>query len=420
MNYTLKNKITFLTFLCLLIICRNTNQVYASDAINDAFLLNVDNPFSPKYCFTFKRQSLSLLAVGDVMFHNPQIKNAYKSELGYYDFSTTFSAVSPYIKIADYSMANFETTTAGSDRGYSGFPTFNSPDETLDALKGAGFNFLSTANNHSFDKGLKGVYRTIEQVRLRGFDINGTFHPDTQYDTRFLLKEINGIKLGILSLTYGLNGFEASYDSKTLYENVNLIFDSSFVMSQLGLMDDLGVDVSIVFIHWGNEYQLNPSSHQEKLAKDMISWGADIILGSHPHVIQKSEIVVHNDEAKYIIYSMGNFISNQSRNTLPSIPNSKFTEDGVMVYIELERDSPHDSVRIKKVKHYPSWVYKFYDSGALNYAILPTHDYISGIKNSFTFGDKKINISENIKKLILASHEQTMNRLVDYEYIPIN
>ncbi|MBF4695493.1 CapA family protein [Fusibacter ferrireducens] len=363
-----------------------------------------------------KENTLLLLATGDIMFHSPQITAAYDATRNEYDFFPSFSQIAPYVQAADYALANFETTTAGDAYTYSGYPAFNAPDRTLDGIYEAGFDFLSTANNHAFDRKLHGVHRTLEQMDQRGFDHNGTFN-NTDESQHFLIKEVKNFKLGILSITYGLNGFEQAYDSETLYKNVNLIssdYDPDFVQNQLALMDEAGVDTSIVFIHWGNEYQLEPNEAQQILAQNLVLWGADIILGSHPHVIQKNEIVKYNGEDKYVIYSMGNFISNQSRHTLTSIKNAKYTEDGIMVTIKLEKDQ-NGVTHLSEVKHIPTWVYKYSESGKNKYMVLPTIDYLTF---EGTSSNKNIEppptLSEHVLELIKASYNQSMSRCFDY------
>lgn len=347
--------------------------------------------------------SVLIVAVGDIMFHTPQMIAAYDQTTKTYDFTETFAQVAPYIRSADYALGNFETTTAGQDYAYTGYPAFNAPDATLDAIKSAGFDFLSTANNHSFDRKLHGVYRTLLQMKARSFDHGGTFEAGTDLETRYFIKEIKGIKLGILPLTYGLNGFEKAYDQETLDHTVNLI-EPEFIKTQLSLMDQAGVDQSIVFIHWGNEYQLTPNDFQKTLAHDMIDWGADLILGSHPHVIQPSEIVNFEGEDKYIIYSMGNFVSNQSRETLSNIKNSKYTEDGVMVFIKLVKDE--SGTHLDLVRHVPTWVHKYTDSGQVKYIITPTVE---------RYHDRPF-LQESLK----ASYLQTMDRLIDYSFLKQN
>ncbi len=360
-----------------------------------------------------EEDTLIIAATGDIMFHKPQMTSAYDTTAHTYNFYPPFEQIAPYIRSADYALANFETTTSGSEYDFSGYPAFNAPDETLDAIKSAGFDYLSTANNHAFDRKLDGVYRTLEQMDVRGFDHGGTYM-STDSEKRYIIKEVKGFKLGILSLTYGLNGFEKAFDAETLYKNVNLITPDAnpdFIETQLKMMESEGLDSSIVFIHWGNEYQLEPNEEQVALAHNMIEWGADIILGSHPHVIQKSEIVTYQGEDKYIIYSMGNFISNQNRKTLTSIKNAKYTEDGVMIFLTLARNE-FKQPYLKSVKHIPTWVYRYPSGGKTQYQIVPTIEYLPPENPDYEIPK---NITDaSVQKQILESYHQSKTKLLDY------
>lgn len=353
---------------------------------------------------TMYSEKITLVAVGDIMFHQPQITAAYDAASDAYDFTGTFSEITPYIQSADYALANFETTTAGEDRGYSGYPMFNVPDAALDAIQGAGFDFLSTANNHAFDKKLYGVDRTIGQMNARGFTHTGTFAEGelTQDGIRFATQDVGGVMIGILSATYGLNGFEQVYDAETLENRVNLI-DEEMLKTQLEKMSDQGIDLKIVFIHWGNEYQDVPASTQTELAEKLFDWGADVILGSHPHVIQKSAYQFSNGKKRYVIYSMGNFLSNQNRTRLTGIVHSERTEDGVMVYLIVSKNRAGQT-RLDGVSYVPTWVYRKIENGQLVYTILPVDEetYLSG---------EAANWPESVLVLMKESYDRTVSKL---------
>jgi len=322
----------------------------------------------------------TIAAVGDIMFHSTQVKAAYDNETGTYDFKPVFEPIKKYIDSVDLAIANFETVTAGPEHGYRGYPTFNSPADTLDAIKYAGFDILSTANNHSLDKGKEGIIETIDNINNVGLISVGTYKEPT---SDILIQNVNGINLAILSYTYGLNGLDSLLTEEELSYMVNLI-DENKIKSDIERADTLEVDSTLVIIHWGNEYQREPSEHQINLANKMIEWGADIILGSHPHVIQKSEIINYNGEDKYIIYSMGNFVSNQRRETLGNISNKKYTEDGVIVQLQLEKNLQDGNTIIKEVKHVPTWVNRYMVDGKLRYEIMPVEDYINAEDHGLT------------------------------------
>lgn len=309
-------------------------------------------------------KNISILAVGDIMFHMPQV---YGARLGQnsYDFNDSFKYVKKYIEDSDIAIANFETVVAGNHKGFSGFPRFNSPIETVEALENAGFDILSTANNHSIDQGVEGIISTIDRIEENGMKNIGTYR-DERRDG--LIKDENGIKLGFLSYTYGLNGLEALLPRDKSYM-VNLI-DEELIKEDIAKLREEDVDLTIVFIHWGKEYKRQASDYQKELGRKMLSWGADIILGSHPHVIQETEVINHEGKDKYIIYSMGNFLSNQRRETI----ENPYTEDGVMVLLSIEKID--DNTNINSIEYIPTWIHRYSKGNRYAYEILPVEDML--------------------------------------------
>src|SRR5690554_191707 len=167
-----------------------------------------------------KISNIKLLAVGDIMFHSPQFKAAYNNESSTYDFIPTFKHVKKYIESSDIAIGNFETVTAGEEVGFSGFPRFNAPKETLKALSEVGFNILSTANNHAIDKGRDGLIRTIDYINEYGMKNIGTYK---ERENNILIEEVEDIRIGFLSYTYGLNGLDSLLTKEELTYMVNLI-----------------------------------------------------------------------------------------------------------------------------------------------------------------------------------------------------
>lgn len=392
----MKNKLLTLTILLTIILifsaCSNQKsevedikiKKYTSNEKNETLF---DDEESNRF------STATLLAVGDVMFHNTQVYAAYNYKTKSYNFDDTFKYVKEYILDSDIAIANFETVTAGSEHGYKGYPTFNSPSETIKALKNAGFDIINTANNHSLDKGKEGIIETIENIKKYGLINIGTY---TNRNSDILIKNINGIRIAFLSYTYGCNGLEVLVSKDALDYMVSLI-EKNKIEQEIKHADNVS-DVVVVYIHWGNEYKRVPNDYQIDLAKNMFKWGADIIFGSHPHVIQKSEIINHDGEEKFIIYSLGNFVSDQRRETLRNIKNREFTEDGVIVKLKLEKDLVKNKVSIKDVDYIPTWVNKYKINGRNKYEILPVKDFIE---------DKNLDnvILEKLKK----SYINTMN-----------
>lgn len=326
-----------------------------------------------------KITSVTMAAVGDIMFHMPQINSAFNPQSGTYDFRPNFQHVKKYFEESDITVGNFETVTAGSKYSYSGYPTFNTPEEAIEALAYSGFNILATANNHSLDKGRSGIIGTIDTIDKYGMKNVGTYKEPTD---KILIEEINDISIAFLAYTYGCNGLEGLITKEELSYMVNLINEEK-IKSDIERARDEGVDIVTVFMHWGHEYQRNPSQEQKDLAHKMFNWGADIILGSHPHVIQKGEVVNVNGRDRYVIYSMGNFISNQRRETLTN-SNRKYTEDGVIVRINLEKNHSEGITTIKEIEYIPTWVYRYSLEGRLRYEILPIEEFLSTESNSLS------------------------------------
>ena len=337
-------------------------------------------------------KTATICAAGDIMFHSPQIKAAYSANTDSYDFTENFKYVKKYISEADLAIGNLETVTAGSNFGYQGYPNFNAPDEIICALKYSGFDVLSTANNHCLDQRRTGVINTIDRIYDNGLENIGTYKE--KHDLPFI-KEVNGIKIALLSYTYGCNGMEHSLTEEELGYMVNFI-DEGKIKNDIQKARELDADAVVVVIHWGNEYQLEVSEEQLELGKKIIDWGADIILGSHPHVVQKSEIVNHDGDDKFIIYSMGNFLSNQRAETV----SNKYTEDGVIVNIQLEKDFSNNKTIIKDVSYVPTWVRKYYCEGKLKYEIMPILDFVDNKNVNGIDDDTMVRMKESYSDTI--------------------
>ncbi|HLR33996.1 MAG TPA: CapA family protein [Tissierellales bacterium] len=320
-----------------------------------------------------KKTTATILATGDIMFHSPQIKAGYNPAMDSYDFNGPFKHVKKYIESADLSLGNFETVTAGPEVGFVGYPNFNSPVETLDAIKNAGYDILTTANNHCLDQRKEGLISTIKAIEDRGMKNIGTYK---EPNSSLLIENINDISMAILSYTYGCNGMEHTLDPKELNYMINLI-DEEKIKEDIEKAKDEDVDLIIVFIHWGNEYQQEPSQEQIDLGNKLADWGVDIILGSHPHVVQSSDIITKNGSETFVIYSMGNFLSNQRRENV----NNKYTEDGVIVKLQVEKNFKDEETKIKEIQYIPTWVNKYTANGKFQYEIIPTGEVLKGQEN---------------------------------------
>ncbi len=323
--------------------------------------------------------TVNLKATGDIMFHPSQLDGAYDPATKTYDFRNSFKAVKELFLNADIAIGNFEGTTAGNSvYAYQGYPLFNAPDEVLDAIKEAGFDVLSTVNNHCLDTRKAGVIRTIEQIKARGMDTVGTYV--SKPETRVLMKDVKGIKIAFLAYTEMVNGLESTMKPEDLNSMINIVNEEK-IFEDIAYAKEKNADIIIASMHWGDEYARVQAGRQEVLADKLLSAGVDIILGSHPHVIQPAQRLEYDGKTKYVIYSMGNFISNQRIETL--VPYgigeeiSKYTEDGVIVDINIEKNGETGEVTIKDVGYIPLWVYKGTTAnGNTEHVVYPIMEYI--------------------------------------------
>ncbi|HBH12891.1 MAG: Putative enzyme of poly-gamma-glutamate biosynthesis (Capsule formation) [Clostridiales bacterium 38_11] len=324
-------------------------------------------------------ERLTIAAVGDIIYHMSQIHSAYNFADGTYDFKPYFELIKPLIESADISVANYEGTTAGTAvESYMAYPRFNAPDETLDAIKYAGFDVISTINNHALDMRKYGLVRTLEQLHQRGFKTVGTYVE--RPETGVLFVEEKDIRLAFIAYTFGFNGMDVTMTAEELANMTNLI-DRDRISEDIDDAIEAEADLIIAIMHWGNEYQRNTSIEQRELADFMFSNGVDIILGSHPHVIQDAETVEYDGDTKFVIYSMGNFISNQRQESLdyeyPNLDNF-YTEDGVIVNIEIEKDFDSNKTVIKDIQFTPTWVNRYKKAPLYHYDVIPIETYLDG------------------------------------------
>ena len=325
---------------------------------------------------------ITISAVGDIMVHDDQLKAQYDKDTNSYSFDNNFKHIKPYIENSNLSIGNLETTLAGKDSKYSAYPRFNSPDSLVTALSNCGFDVLSTVNNHTYDKGSIGVYRTLDVIKNHGIESVGTRNNSSE--NNFIIKNVDGINFGITSFSYGeiskskpsLNGLPiAKQDTNNLnifdFRDVDTAFES--IKSTLDSMNQNETDLQVLVIHWGEEYHRNPSKFQKLLAQKLCDYGVDIIIGSHPHVVQPIEMIKseESNNETLVIYSLGNFLSNQRREIL----KTDYTEDGLIVNIDISKNLDTNETKISKVEYIPTWVNKYTDSSnKLQYEIIPIVD----------------------------------------------
>ena len=355
----------------------------------------------------------TILSTGDILMHKPVIDVNWKN--GSYDFESIFRYVTEDVTAADYAVANLETTLAGLDNGYqyAGYPNFNCPDEIVDAAKDAGFDMLLNGNNHSYDTSSVGVHRTISIIKDRELEYTG--FADTEEEKPYLVKEINGINIGMICYTYetdnradtvALNGLPVKAADKNLVNAFDYAALDTFyaeLETRLAEMEADGAEATMVYIHWGDEYQLKQNANQSKIAQKICDLGVDVIVGGHPHVVQPMDLLestVDPDHKTVCLYSMGNAVSNQRQGNLTAI-STAHTEDGVLFSVTFSKYSD-GTVYVESTDLLPVWVYRRTDGTGNEYNMLPLHiDEADGWMEDFNMKEHTVTAAKN-------SHARTM------------
>lgn len=283
---------------------------------------------------------IRLVFAGDIMCHETQLNSAYDSITLEYNFDSYFEDIRPLLQTADLSVANLETTLPG--QSYTGYPAFGSPDQLVKTIRTAGFNCLTTANNHSFDKGFWGIQRTIQVLNQHQVLHTGTFVSEEEKDMlNPLILEIQKKKIALLNYSYGINS-----DCPIPEYLINII-DTTLIKLDIQKSKNLNSDFIIVYLHWGQEYETEPGTEQNNLSEWLHKQGVQLLIGSHPHVVQPVEVVKGKDNSieHVTAYSLGNLISNQRS------PNRT---KGMILEVIL-CSSPNE-LRIEKVRQYPTLV----------------------------------------------------------------
>ncbi len=340
---------------------------------------------------------VTIAAFGDIMVHGSQLKAAWDDGSQSYDFDPVFSQVTDLLTAVDLTMGNLETTLPGREDLYSGYPRFGAPDALAAAIKGAGVDILNTANNHACDKGKQGLVRTIKVLDEYGLLHVGTYQDKTAHETqRILLVERNHIKIAVLSYTYGLNNIaipEGTYIG---------IIDQQQMAEDIRLARAQNPDFIICLLHWGTEYERYPSESQEAMIAFLFSEGVDVVLGSHPHVLQPFELLSVSDKygatrPRLVIYSLGNFVSNQ---------RDRFRDGGIIFNFTLQKTNSPDkgeTFNITDVHYTPTWVYVQHATFKNQFYVLPIPRYL---KN-----DQLLQLPDDAYQKMLTFYEDTQSHL---------
>ena len=323
----------------------------------------------------------NILATGDLMMHLPIVRSGLKD--GAYSFDYIYDYIKEYVEAADYAVVNLETTLSGTEGlEYTGYPKFNSPDAVAKGAKSGGFDLALTANNHCYDYGTKGMLRTLGVVKAAGLDTLGTY--ETKAESQYLVKDIGGVKVGMLNYTYGdigedpsrpfINGLKTDSAAAGLvnvfsYAKLELFYTE--VEGQISAMKAAGAEAIVMFIHWGDEYTARANQNQKEIARKLCDLGVDVIAGSHPHVVQGMELLTSTQDESHrtvVLYSMGNLLSNQRANNI-SLSTGQ-SEDSLLFTFTFVKYSD-GSVVLEDVNVLPTWVLIRGSGNDRSYHILP-------------------------------------------------
>ncbi len=313
--------------------------------------------------------SATVINTGDILIHNPILAGAQKSD-GSYDFSGLYTQVKKYFDSADLAVANLEITLGGTQSGsYKGYPAFNIPDSVIDAVKSEGVDMLLTANNHSYDTGLYGFKRTVQVLKEKKIAYTGT--RETTDEPRYLIKNVNGVKIGMINYTYensgpagrkSLNGNIIAQEANDLINSFDYNNIEAFYTDAENMISDMkknGAEAIVFYMHWGEEYQLKENTWQRAIAQRLCNLGVDVIVGGHPHVIQPIDLLYAEggEHTTVCLYSMGNSISNQRLLELSNLSPNGHTEDGLLFSYTFDKYSDGSTV-LSAVDIIPCWVSK--------------------------------------------------------------
>jgi len=298
--------------------------------------------------------------VGDIMCHSTQFRFAEVTKDSF-DFKPTYREIKKYLDNSDVVIGNLETVIEVDSLKYSGYPVFNTPKDFLEGLKFAGFDFLSTANNHAFDIRERGIKSTKAHIKNYNLKSIGTYISKSERDS-VRIHEQNNIKFALLSYTYGVNLYKIPKGNEYL---VNLM-NEELIKNDIKNHREGGAEVVLVFFHFGTEYATDANRYQTDIVKKTISFGADIILGAHPHSLQPIEYFGTENEnldSGFVAYSLGNFISNQ---------RWRYSDGGAVLNFSIEKNNKDGSIKLIGVRYLPIWVYKGYTQLGSEYIILPS------------------------------------------------
>jgi len=295
----------------------------------------------------------TLSAVGDIMVYDTQLADAKQTD-GSYNFLPSFAPVSDLLTASDLTVGNLEGTFSGEP--YSGKPNFSAPDSLATTLAGLGFDVLQTANTYSIQNGLAGLTRTVNTVRNEGMNALGTFlSAEDKTANQVAVREVNGVKIAFIGFTKGVNNLSlpdgASYAVNLLYKDYSTTYkdiDKTAITTAIETAKAKQPDVIVAMVHWGSEYELEPSASQKEIADLMFQNGVDVILGSHSHIVgpmeKRSVTVDGKSKDVFVAYSLGNFLSGMTKD---------YTQESAILNLEFTKDGKSGETKISNIDYVP-------------------------------------------------------------------
>lgn len=352
-------------FLIVVVILLGCGYIFYNTYLKDNDVTN-ENKENEVTKIEEKKYEVSLIAVGDNLIHSSLYKDANRhANYNGYDFKPMLTYIKEIVTNYDIGYFNQETILGGTELGLSDYPTFNSPYEVGDAMIDAGFNLVSLATNHTVDRGKRAVENSCAYWKLQSNVLTAGSYCSDEERNEIKIAEKNNITYTMLNYTYGTNGMPVANDYLVNVWSTNLDIndpsrDTKYQNYKEQVKEDIErvrdkVDVLIVAMHWGVEYTHNPTEYEKDMANYLASLGVDVIIGTHPHVIQP---VTWIDDT-LVIYSLGNFISAQYQN-YSTCTNYKCTV-GLMTSFKIEKTVYGDDVTIKIDNVENELIYNYYN-----------------------------------------------------------
>ena len=382
--------IILLIFLIFTLKKYNKNIKTNNNSENNSTETTLTNKNTKQY--TPEPITFTLTSLGDSLCHNTQYWDAYNSKTNAYNFSYVYEDIKNYTLSSDITIGSLETTFAGKEKGYSNYPTFNTPDSLATALKDIGVDVVSLAGNHALDYGYNGLCRTIDVFDNIGLSHLGTYKTAEEQE-KILIKDVKGVKIAFLNYTYGTNGIPLPSGKEFC---VNLI-DKDFIKKQINQAKEKDVDMIVACMHWGTEYRTTANSEQKNLANFLFENGVDIILGNHPHVLEpmeKKTITLQDGTTKdvFVVYALGNFTADQ---------RDEITRDSAILNLTITKNSD-GKISIDKVNYVPIYMYKNTNVSTHKFKILDIEktikDYEEG-KNTSINSTVYNNLKKQLEKI---------------------